>query len=213
MDKVTEEKIEKIRDAVVLGDKRESKLSPDVISVGGFTSDKIRHLLNNLGALATHVFEIGSHRGSTISAAIYGNENLKSVVVCDNFTEFNDDGDPKQDLVRNLDKFAPCINYLLEQDSFSIKSLPFAPDLYMYDGLHSDWAQEQALTHFYDMLPDEFIFTVDDYAWSDVQKGTMAGIEKCGFEVLFQAILGTDTPPGADSYWNGFAVFLLRKTK
>lgn len=204
-------KVEQIQEAIKNAENEHSKLTEDVISIGGFTSNRIRHLLNNLGAISTNVFEVGSHRGSTLCAAIFGNKNIKAVVSSDNFSEFNTDGNPEQDLRNNLEKFSPTKKWaLLTEDCFQIKKLPFGkPDLYCYDGLHADWAQRDALIYFYDMLPNQFIYCVDDSSWQSVQKGMRDGIEQCNFDVLFEQHLW-DGKEGS-LWWNGFSVYLLKK--
>lgn len=206
-------KVQAVKQAIEDAKNEKSKLTHDVIAIGGFTSNRIRHLLNNLGAISNRVFEIGSHRGSTLCATIYGNENIQSVVSVDNFCEFNTDGNPEQDLLDNLSKFSPTKAWaLIKEDCFQMQSIPFEkPDLYSYDGLHADWAQRDALVYFYDMLPDEFIYCVDDSSWESVKKGMTEGVSQCGFDVLFEEHLW-DGREGGD-WWNGFSVFLLKKRK
>lgn len=202
-------KIQLIEEAIDLGRQEKSQLTDEVIAIGGFTSNKIRHTLNNLGSISTRVFEVGSHRGATLCSTIYKNHNINSVICVDNFSEFNDDGNPKQDLEHNLYLFSPCVYLLIEHDCFDIGGLAIEPDLYIYDGNHSDWAQKKALTHFYSMLPDEFIFCVDDSSWPSVKKGTQEGLKEMNYKILFEQHL-FDGKEGGE-WHNGFSVYLLKK--
>lgn len=205
-------KIEQIKQSIENAEQGISKLTPEVLSIGGYTSNKIRHLLNNLGTNAIKYFEIGSHLGSTFCSTVYKNENIQLALACDNYSEFND-GKPKVDFLNNAHKFCKSEWHLIQQDAFTIKGLHMKPDLYLYDGSHSEFAQRMALVHFYNMLTDEFVYLVDDYQWKAVKTGTQDGIKECGFQVLFEQELGMETPSSGIEYWNGMYIALLKKTK
>src|SRR3954466_3810560 len=67
----------------------------------GFTSPKVRHLLNNLGTLdGLHYLGGGGPRGATFIAANYRN-SLASAMAIDNWSEFAEDGSVRADFVRN----------------------------------------------------------------------------------------------------------------
>lgn len=204
------DKIVQIQACISMAEKGLSRLKEDVLQIGGYTSTKIRHLLNNLGMVSNTYFEIGSHRGSTFCAATYQNINLQKAIACDNFSEFSESA-PHDEFLRNAEQFCSPSWYLIAKDCFEISYLPQGIDLYLYDGSHAQWAQKKALTYFHKFLPDEFIFLVDDYQWEDVRKGTEEGIKECGLEILFARELGMDTPSNPAEYWNGFGVFLLKK--
>ena len=55
-------------------------------------------------------------------------------------------------------------------------------NFYLYDGEHSHESQRKALTHFYPMLDDVFIFVVDDYTWETARSGTQEGIGELGLD-------------------------------
>lgn len=205
-------KIEMIKQCIQNAEDGISKLSEEVMLIGGYTSKKIRHLLNNLGNISNNYFEIGSHRGATFCATVYGNENIKSALACDNYSELNVDN-PQEDFLKNAKEYCKCEYFILVHDAFEISHISFKPSLYLYDGSHSEWAHRNALTHFYKMLPGEFIFLVDDYQWPHVKKGTQEGIKECNLEILFERELGMEKPSDHYEYWNGFGVFLLKKTK
>lgn len=100
-------KIELIKQAIEKAERHESKLSGDVLNVPSFTSVKIRHLVNNLGAISTNFLEIGSHRGGTFCSTIHKNDNLHRAIAVDNFEEFYKDGETKEDFLNNVNKYAP----------------------------------------------------------------------------------------------------------
>lgn len=205
-------KIEQILGCIKKAENKESKLTEQCFSIGGYTSNKIRCLLNNLGSISENYLEIGVHRGATFISAVYGNEKLRMRTGVDNWSEFNEDNTVKNDFINNasflLDKYS-----VIEKDCFEIKpnQLEREPDLYFYDGNHSEEAQKKALTYFYPMLPNEFIFCCDDYQWEAVKKGTQYGIKECGVEVLFDVELGMQKESDGEEYWNGFYVALLKK--
>jgi len=103
---------------------------------------------------------------------------------------------------------------LLINDCFTVDlEKVLAPaDLFLYDAGHSESDQRKALTYYYPVLADEFILCVDDYDWDDVKKGTQDGILEMGLTKLFEhTLVGNDHDN--DSWWNGFYVALLKKTK
>lgn len=209
---LTMKKIEQIQDCIEKAEQGDSKLEGAVLEIGGYTSPMLRHLMNNLGGLATKYFEVGPHYGSLFYSTTYGNENIITAVAVDNWSEFAEGRDVRSAFLGNV-KLCSGKVVLFEQDCFEgdAKSLCPEPELYLYDGNHADWAHKKALTHFYDALPNEFIFCVDDSAWPAVRQGTEEGIKECAFEVLFERHLFDGQEGGR--YWNGFSVYLLKKTK
>lgn len=204
-------KIEEIKKAIEKAERLESKLTDECFQIGGYTSPKIRHLLNNLGAISESYLEIGVHRGSTFVASMYGND--MRAIAMDNWSEFGEDGTAKKDFIENRRKFTTK-SLFLEMDCFQFNlnyAEPMLFDLYLYDGNHSYDAQKKAVTHFHKYMADEFILCIDDYQWEDVEKGTQDGIKEMGVEVLFEAELGMGRESDLSQYWNGFYVALLKK--
>lgn len=209
-------KIEQIKDAIDMAKIHESKLTEEALRVPGFTSIKIRHLLNNLGAISTNYLEVGSHKGSTLCSACFNNP-LKEAVAIDNYSEFNMDGDTKAEFLDNADNFVcmETVFSLIEADCFTVKDLDTRKfDFYLYDGGHSESEQQRAITHFTSNLTDEFILFVDDWQFNGVEIGTRMGIKLAGLEILFECAL--ETRPGEhhnDAWHNGAYIALLKKTK
>jgi|HubBroStandDraft_3_1064219.scaffolds.fasta_scaffold08128_3 hypothetical protein len=210
------DKIEQIQTAIDMAKIHGSKLTDEALRVPGFTSIKIRHLLNNLGAISTNYLEVGSHKGATFCSACFNNP-LKETVAIDNYSEFNMDGDTKAEFLDNADSFVcmETVFALIEADCFTVKDLGKSKfDLYLYDGQHTESSQQRAVTHFLPNLTDEFIFVVDDWSFSGVESGTRNGIKLAGLETLFECILETKEGERENDAWhNSLAVFLLKQTK
>ncbi len=77
-----------------------SKLDRAAFRARGFTSPKVRHLLNNLGSLeGLDYLEVGVHRGATFVATNYKNA-LASATAIDNWSEFAESGTVKDEFLR-----------------------------------------------------------------------------------------------------------------
>jgi hypothetical protein len=184
-----------------------SRLDHAAFQARGFTSAKVRHLLNNLGSLdGLHYLEVGVHRGATFVATNYRNR-LASATAVDNWSEFAEDGEVKDDFLRHTSALlTPGTYRFLEQDCFSVREeqLPAPVNFYLYDGEHSHASQRQALTHFYPMLDDVFLFVVDDYTWEAARTGTQEAIAELDLTVRYEQEL-------VDGWWNGLYVSVLQK--
>lgn len=214
-------KIDQIKEAIEKALRRESKLTPLALSVPALSSLNIRHLMNNLGSLATYYAEIGVHRGGLFCSTICNNENLKMAFAIDNWaSDEASDEKAKPDFEENLALLKPqnLLTAIFHCDAFPPNKsedgmdgiLPRPIDLYLYDASHDEDSQSKALTYWIGSMADEFIFCVDDYDWREVQEGTERGIKESGAEVLYSNIwVGNDHDN--NGAWNGFAVFLLKK--
>jgi len=107
--------------SIELGDQMQSKLDRAAFQARGFTSPKVRHLLNNLGSLdSLDYLEVGVHRGATFVAANYKNR-LASATAVDNWSEFADDGKVKGEFLQHCSTLlAPGSWRFLEQDCFTV---------------------------------------------------------------------------------------------
>ena len=193
--------------SIALGDQLQSKLDRTALMTRGFTSPKVRHLLNNLGSLeGLDYLEVGVHRGATFCATNYRNR-LTSATAIDNWSEFAENGGVKEEFLRNCSALLePGAYRFLEQDCFTVtrEQVPAPINFYLYDGEHSVDAQRKALTHFYALLDDVFIFLVDDYGWDAAKAGTQSAIGELGLERLYEREL-------TEGWWNGLYVSVLKK--
>lgn len=204
----TQTLIEFLKNAIEMGNQEKSKLHPKTFNVPGFTSNKIRHLLNNIGELPNlNYLEVGVHKGATFVAANYENKMSSSIAI-DNWCEFPEEGFSKQEFIRHTNNLLVADSFkIYEQDCFTItkEQLPNPINCYLYDGCHSYESQMRSLTYFYPLLDDVFIFMVDDWDWDDPKRGTRQAIADLKLNVLFERELG------GKEWWNGFFVALLKK--
>ena len=96
--------IEHVETSIERGDRLQSKLERAAFTARGFTSPKVRHLLNNLGGLeGLDYLEVGVHRGATFVATNYKNR-LASATAVDNWSEFAEDGQVKGEFLEHCAK-------------------------------------------------------------------------------------------------------------
>src|SRR4051812_17605506 len=81
----TEQKIEAIKNAISKADQMQSNMPLSALEVPFLGSLKIRALLNNLGAIATHVADVGSHKGGSMCSMLAGNKNIISATAIDSW--------------------------------------------------------------------------------------------------------------------------------
>lgn len=197
--------IDLIKESIRKAELEESKLDSVCFTAPGFTSPKIRHLLNNVCSYEFgHYLEIGVHKGATFVAANYGNNLLSSIAV-DNWSEFAECGEAKKEFYKHSGRLLNSYK-VYEQDCFTIGSseLLNPVNIYLYDGCHSEESHVRSLTHFYPYLAEEFIFMVDDWNWPYPKSGTRNAISELGLKVKYERELD-------DGWWNGFYICLLSK--
>jgi hypothetical protein len=205
-----------IQTAIENAIQRKSKLTDEALRVPMLGSLQIRHLLNNLGSLATHYLEHGVHKGGSFCSAVFQNELLTATAVdCFASDQFNKVDPAMPIFMANAEKFLhPSTSHeLIVSDSFEVKpeQIQMGIDLYYFDGDHAYESQRKALTHFKENMAEEFIYVVDDYMLDPVRTGTQDGIKDGGYEVLFEKELVTNSEYDNESWWRGIGLFLLRK--
>jgi hypothetical protein len=205
----------------------------EILQYSGYTGTKTRHFYNNIcsgentlgQAQAVRYLEIGTWYGSSSISALYKN-NVTALFI-DNWSQFN--GDPNI-LKKGLEKFSKDSTWnLIESDCWHVdlEKLPGAPfNVYLYDGGHTELDHYKALTYYYPVLDDTFIFIVDDWNWADVRDGTMRAINELTegsvnkkAKVLFRHeeflshddVEGMPEHNGKNTWWNGIGVFLVTK--
>lgn len=183
-----------------------SKIPAEYIGkLTGLSSPKIWHLLNNLAAQADSYLEIGTHMGSTLMAAMYGNS--VSATAVDNFCMKPKTRGHFFHNVKDM-KF----NFI-ERDCWEIKPETVGPfDLYFYDGEHSYESQYKAISHFIPAMKKEFIYIVDDWNNECVRAGTFDAIQANNLEAIEMEDRQNKLMKDAAGWWCGIAVFKLKKT-
>jgi hypothetical protein len=208
----TEQKIQAIKDAIEKAKNHQSKMDETAWSVPALSSLKIRHLMNNLGAISTRYQECGVHKGGLFCSAIRNN-NLEWAVANDNWA--SDDVSEDKAYPQFIDNVSKCVspstNFVcFKSDTFDLVPDEIGFDLYLFDADHSYESQRKAMTHFLPAMADEFILCVDDHDWQDVWLGTHDGLKEANVDILFEEpFKGGDHDN--DGWWNGFYVALLKK--
>jgi hypothetical protein len=214
-------KIELIDEAIEKAIRRESKLTPLALSVPMLGSLRIRHLLNNLGAISSRFIDVGSHRGGSYCSTVFKNPNIVYACAVDSWESDKDLPENEKneiDFMENATLMTPAETVLeiVKSDAFaSLDKLPITEmDLFSYDAGHSREDQKNALIYYRPILSSEFIYCCDDWMFEEVKPGTMDGIEEGGYEILHMRELINETPGDGhlnDEWWRSYAVFLLKK--
>jgi hypothetical protein len=191
-----------------------SKITPAMINLQGYSSAKVRHLLNNICSLdQASYLEIGVWQGSTFIASLYNNENnLKEAVAIDDWSEF---GGPYQQFNKNCATFLSNNHYkFYNQDCFAIdinKLFKSPVNIYFYDGNHTQESQEKAFTYYDSLFDEVFIAIIDDWNWIEVKKGTEAAFEKLNYTILFEEVLPAQFNGDKKLWWNGIYIAVIKR--
>src|SRR3990167_5847661 len=176
MDNMTQMLLGHVLDSLARGQVLQSKLPPEVLTIHGWTGNRVRHFLNNLGGLpGVNFLEVGTFNGATITAAAYGNTGQFTTI---------DIGDAPPILMDNKEKFGEKINIeFIQGDCWEVdlKGIPAGINVYFFDGPHEKEDHARALAYYLARLAEQFIFVVDD--WEDEKKvrtGTFEGIKFLG---------------------------------
>jgi hypothetical protein len=182
----------------------QSKLNEKALNLEGMSNQKVRDLLNKACSYEnTSYLEIGVYKGSTFYSALYKN-SLKYAVAIDNFSQFDSNEDLFLSTIADLE--VPYTFFNTPSFSTDLSIFKHKINTYFYDGDHSYENQEKALTYFYDIFEDNFIYICDDYDWEIVQKGTHSGIKKANLKIVEEYTLSR-----SDNYWNGIYIAELSK--
>jgi len=216
--------IEYINDCIEKSNRLESKVPSDVLDIQGWSSQKIKHLLNNLCSNQDAKFlEVGVWKGSTHISALYGN-NIPSCAI-DNFSghwdnvghpfESEDGSVEKLEFNSNCEKFLGSTVQLIDLDfKDAIKSLKANSfNILFYDGDHEIESQYEAVALGTRVMTKEFLLLVDDWNWDKVQEGTKKALQNKKLNVLHQWELPAFKVGDYDEWWNGLAIFLIQKVQ
>lgn len=177
--------------------KDETKLEQKFVTLDGMSGKRYRYLINNLieSLDDARYLEIGSWKGSTACAAIYGNK-VKALCI-DNWSGF---GGPREEFCKNIDEcLSDDIEVVLDENNY--EDVDFTSvgkfNVYFYDGCHEEESQCNAIKVAQDALDDTFILIVDDWNSLDPRNGTRRAIEELELNVLYSVEIRTT---GDDSY-------------
>ena len=200
--------LDHVLDSLSKGQTLQSKLPAEILNIHGWTGNRVRHFLNNLGGLpGVNYLEVGTYNGATITAAAYDNPGRFTTI---------DMGDAPPILRDNKEKFGDKINIdFIQSDCWAVdlERIPAGVNIYFFNGPHEKENHARALMYYLPRLADQFIFVVDD--WKDEKKvrtGTFEGIKSSGFLPAFIAEIGLGEHEAGDGWWNGLGIFILRKS-
>lgn len=199
-------------EVVAYATSEQTKLNDKAFNLEGMSSRNVRNLLNKCIESIDNVnyLEIGVWKGSTLYSALYGN-NPSYALAIDKFCSFGGRS-VKQYFENNLADVGVPFDFI-DQDCFEVdlSKINHKFNVYFYDGEHYEKDQEMALTYYYDVLDDTFLYICDDYNEPHVQKGTDQGIEKTGLKILDQRKLFSKHNGDTSSWWNGILLAVLQK--
>jgi hypothetical protein len=193
-----------VEEAFNKAEENSTQLSEDILNMYGFSSKKVRILLNEIMRSSMlledniivgnkkNYLEIGPALGSTFISSLYrNNDTINSATVCDLFLEEKIGKDGLRIFTENckkhlnediLDKVR-----LLNQDCFSIDLSLFENKInfYFFDGPHRIEDHEKSLTYFESIFDDEIVIIIDDWNDKRVQAGTINGLSKIDYSVAW----------------------------
>lgn len=194
-------------------------------SINGLSSNKIRHLLNNLCSYDdVNYLEIGVFNGSTFCAAIQNNDI--TAYACDtwedqNIKPFRDDlkweneKGSIESFILNVEKYGTddsSINILKgDVRSISDKNILNKINLIFYDGNHNADIQYQSLNHILQFVDEKFILIVDDANFDGVVSSVDTFINNNKLTTVFKKLLLTTEIEDDKSWWNGIYLIVLKK--
>lgn len=197
--------------------RRSSKLTDDVSAIEGKSSSRVKCLLNNLcSAPWASYLEIGCWMGSTLCAAVHGN-NLSKVVGIDNYNEVPDSEGhtARANLHRNSAKFITGHGIPLQfiaEDFRSVDPCEIGQfTVYYYDGAHGVDVQKAAFTHMAPALADVFVVVVGDWNMQCTKLGTQKAFAELGWGRIWEAELPANRNGDLRRWWNGLLVAVIDK--
>lgn len=182
----------------------------------GMSGRKYRLFVNNLikQIADSRYLEIGSWKGSTACAAIYGNK-LKALCV-DNWSQF---GGPKEEFQSNVDlclKDSDCDFSFIESDFRKVDYSSIGKfNVYFYDGPHEEQDQYDGLIIAQPALDDVYILIVDDYNHENVIKGTNRALDFLKHTVISSILIETPYPGPREQHsdWHaGYFIAVIKKS-
>jgi hypothetical protein len=194
-----------------------SNINKSTLNVPGFSSPKIKHLLNNLVNNETNYLEIGVFKGSTFVAAL-SNNTPNSAYAIDNWSEFNDYGNIKEEFLENTkNSNLPSFKFT-ESDcfKFDLSIIDNKINMFFFDGEHTYESHYNALKYYLPVLDDTFIFIVDDFDpydnnWAAVEKGTRDSIKDLNLTTIYENHIHSSGRNDSQTWWNGLYVSILAK--
>ncbi len=203
--------IEHVQKSITLAQLERSQLNSEILLLEGLSSNKIRHLLNNICSLSdANYLEIGTWKGATFISALFKN-NLLSGTAIDNWSQFAGN---KKEFETNITNFLPNTSYQMYETNcfkFKVETIPQKINIYFYDAGHTREEQRLAFVHYNKIFEDTFIAIVDNYNWIQVQEGTQSAFKELQYNVLFEQFLKAEKRADKSGWWTGLYVAVISK--
>jgi len=215
----------RVLDSIDNASLHKSSFVEDDYDIQGLSSNKIRHLLNNLCSYEdVRYLEIGVYNGSTFCAAIQNNDLI--AYACDtwedkNIKPFRDDIEwnnidgSLETFISNVERYGTDnseIN-ILPGDCRSIqeKNVRHKINLIFYDGNHDFDVQKESLINLLNYVDDKFILVIDDCNFDGVVDSVDQFINTNKLTTIFKRLILTTELEDNQSWWNGVYLLVLKK--
>ena len=205
--------------AFILAQQNHSKLNVELCHADGLSGIKTRHFYNNLcGINGVRNLHVSSWNPGLVCSSLCAQQSL-TLTCISNFT--NCDIRFKMAFQNQFNKYKNNANaVLLDTDYLKLDTTNLGKfNIYSYDGDHSPDSHVAALTHFYPVLDDIFIYVVEHWNWDFVRNGTFKSINDLKLNVIWGRDIrlttdNTHTPinMAKETWWNGIGAFVLQKT-
>jgi hypothetical protein len=209
-----------------LAQKNDISLPYEVLTRRGFSGISFRHFINYIGSMSSvRYLEVGVFYGSTLLSILHGNR-LRAVAI-DSWSDpqlganaaakaavlFSVREAGREDDVDIIDD--DCFRLVATEAGRSriVNFLNGSANVYFYDAGHTVLDHFMALSNFYPVLDDVFVFIVDDWNFPGVRKGSLAAIVSLEFNILYAYEMTTAGNLGEETtFWhNGCGIFVLQK--
>ena len=201
----------------------ESRFNPEGYDIIGLSSSKIRHFLNNLCSERGTVYaDVGCYMGSTLFAALMGNEAVKAYAIDDysdgvvypkrrDLANQYDVDNPIEEFVKNAEKWMN-LNCSVGLSPKAIQEVVFNPEhppnVIFYDAEVDDNLAPN-LEYIHEQAEQSYILIVDDANFD----GTIDNVKKFTADknVVYERTILTETLEDVNDWWNGVYIAVIEK--
>ena len=201
-----------------------SNFNPKGYDVLGLSSNKVRHLLNNLCQERGTVYvDAGSYMGSTVFAALFRNSAVKAYAIDDFQDEVvkpkrKDLHKPYENITNPVDEFIKNAEKWMNTDcsiGFSVKPIQavefnpkYPPRVIFYDAAN-DHDMVPNLEHIHKHADKDYILVVDDANFEGVMDKTKEFTKDKN--IIWERTILTETSEDASDFWNGIYLAVIEK--
>lgn len=204
-----------VKESIIKANNLESSLNnaPWILNEYGWSSPKVRHLLNNLASYDGCVyFEPGTWAGATFVAALFDNPTTKGY----GFEEPVTYGG--QTFEQTIEEFnarmqrAQVTNYewILENVyDWDQSTCQDKMTLYFCDGAFPADGVRGTIEPFVNIFADTMVVVYDDLNWE--RAGIPVAIDRAGYDVVYSEELNSPCNLDIGGWWNGIYIAVIKK--